>query len=885
MTTPEPDKTLDVPSPNSTVAPVAPPELSLPKPIDATPGAASTQPAVVVPQVNVNGEPLRSPRPSGTFASFDPESSTWGANFWVTLVDPQTNTTFFACPATGQVSWDPPVGTFVLPPNETGEWWELSDESRGGIPYYYQTKTGETVWERPNGFVIPLTVIQQTALGRRLSQTGMRRKASISNQVAPPDRQANRRARAQTGGVDKDTRHVSPRSGEVDLQPRPSYSSARSSPGRITLSTSASPSPKRQHQQSPPVRRSLSNDQHGQPNGTTTRGWSNGLHTNLPPIPASPYASEPSTPAASRKSMSLSSANGKSSPKEEKQRQNSGNNGAVTDTEDGLLSRSRSKSSSYVPYRSPVPQSLNAAVEMLSLSERKSTSDHGHPMALRPGAAENKPRPSTSSSSSRSKEKEKRDVTQSPTKSLYSSHGTFWITRSPSTPPTVNGKTISSPIPNEEASLEMSPLKNRSTGKPIPVSTSGSSNLNPTTTLASGTHPVLPHDLASDIQQFSESDYARQYFSTHRRGFLFRRRVPVVQMMTWQKAPLTSPLLTLNRPLKTDAVKIFKVIQHIMGDRERERPVGIPVHNGSTSSLPMNSMGLLEEERWLLGEGLTHGELRDEIYCQLMKQLSGNPNPESVFKGWQMLCVLLIAFPPSKNFETYLRSFILQRISQSEGRVDVMAKHCLRRLSAISKKGPRGKPPSVAEIETASDAAFNPSTFGESLDAVTRLQQRNYPNEKIPIILPFLADGILALGGTKCEGIFRVPGDGDLVSELKIRIDRGYYTLENVDDPHVLASLLKLWLRELLDPLVPEELYNDCITAAADPTSCIAIIRRLPTINRRIVVFIISFLQLFLEEKVLDNTKMTAANMALVMAPNLLRCNSDSMKIVFTNAQ
>lgn len=358
-------------------------------------------------------------------------------------------------------------------------------------------------------------------------------------------------------------------------------------------------------------------------------------------------------------------------------------------------------------------------------------------------------------------------------------------------------------------------------------------------------------------------------------------------MMTWQKAPLTSPLLTLNRSLKTDAVKIFKVIQHIMGDREREKPAGIPVpvHNGSTTSLPISSMGLLEEERWLLGEGLTHGELRDEIYCQLMKQLSGNPNQESVFKGWQMLCVLLIAFPPSKNFETYLRSFILQRIPQSEGRVDVMAKHCLRRLSAISKKGPRGKPPSVAEIETASDAAFNPSTFGESLDAVMRLQERNYPKEKIPIILPFLADGIIALGGTKCEGIFRVPGDSDLVSELKIRIDRGYYTLENVDDPHVLASLLKLWLRELLDPLVPEELYNDCINAAAEPASCIAIVQRLPTINRRVVVFIISFLQLFLEEKVLASTKMTAANMALVLAPNLLRCSSDSMKVVFTNSQ
>lgn len=448
----------------------------------------------------------------------------------------------------------------------------------------------------------------------------------------------------------------------------------------------------------------------------------------------------------------------------------------------------------------------------------------------------------------------------------------------------------------------MSPVRDRGNAKPILVPPPVPPP--PTTTLATGfvfarllvprspaffhrkTHPVLPRDLACDIQQFVESEYAKLYFSTHRTGFIFRRKVPVAQMMTWQRAPLASPLLTLNRSLKQDAVKIFKVVQHIMGDRERDRPAGIPVHNGSTSSLPITgSLGLLEEERWLISEGLAHGELRDEIYCQLMKQLTGNPNPESVFKGWQVLCVLLTVFPPSKNFETYLGSFIRQHTTHSEGRVDIMAKYCVRRLAAISKRGPRGKPPSVAEIETAADAAFNPSTFGESLDATMRLQERNYPSERIPIILPFLADGILALGGTKCEGIFRVPGDNDLVSDLKLRIDRGYYTLENVDDPHVLASSLKLWLRELCDPLVPEELYNDCITAAPDVSSCVALVRRLPTINRRVIVFIVSFLQLFLEEKVLANTKMTAANMALVMAPNLLRCSSESMTVVFTNAQ
>ncbi|KAF9651264.1 Rho GTPase activation protein [Thelephora ganbajun] len=405
--------------------------------------------------------------------------------------------------------------------------------------------------------------------------------------------------------------------------------------------------------------------------------------------------------------------------------------------------------------------------------------------------------------------------------------------------------------------------------------------------------PILPQDLQSDIQQFVESDFAKRYFSTHRTGFIFRRTVPVTEMMSWQKTPLNAPLLSLNKDLHKNAVRAFKVIQRIMGDRERERTAiradslgasGNVNLNASTTSL-VGSLGILEEERWLLSEALTHGELRDEVYCQAVKQLIGNPSTESVFKGWQLLCVFLVTFPPSKNFETYLRSFMTQRTTHSEGRVDVMAKYCLRRLAFISKKGPRGKAPTTVEIETASDAAFNPSIFGETLEIIYRLQQRTYPQQKVPIILPFLADGILALGGTKSEGIFRVPGDGDGVSELKLRIDKGYYTLEGVDDPNILASLMKLWLRELCDPLVPEEMYNVCVSSSKLPEACVELVKRLPTINRRVVLFVISFLQLFLDEKIQATTKMTSANLALVMAPNLLRCNSDSMAVVFNNAQ
>jgi hypothetical protein len=90
---------------------------------------------------------------------------------------------------------------------------------------------------------------------------------------------------------------------------------------------------------------------------------------------------------------------------------------------------------------------------------------------------------------------------------------------------------------------------------------------------------------------------------------------------------LSAPLLDLNKSLHPSAIKAFRAIQRIMGDRDRdmeELTADATAEGGVVLGVPW-SPAILEEARKLLDMGITYGELRDEIYVGLIKQLSDNP--------------------------------------------------------------------------------------------------------------------------------------------------------------------------------------------------------------------------------------------------------------------
>ncbi|XP_054844911.1 SH3 domain-binding protein 1 [Eublepharis macularius] len=144
------------------------------------------------------------------------------------------------------------------------------------------------------------------------------------------------------------------------------------------------------------------------------------------------------------------------------------------------------------------------------------------------------------------------------------------------------------------------------------------------------------------------------------------------------------------------------------------------------------------------------------------------------------------------------------------------------------------------------------------------------------IALPIEACVMMLLtSGMLEEGLFRLAAGASVLKKLKYYLSSGSSALDEFyADPHAVAGALKCYLRELPQPLMTSELYDDWLKAATikEPESRLGFLKeccnRLPNANYNNLRYLIRFLAKLAEHQ--EVNKMTPSNIAIVLGPNLL---------------
>ncbi|KAH8379162.1 hypothetical protein KR009_003331 [Drosophila setifemur] len=188
-------------------------------------------------------------------------------------------------------------------------------------------------------------------------------------------------------------------------------------------------------------------------------------------------------------------------------------------------------------------------------------------------------------------------------------------------------------------------------------------------------------------------EYAENYFNSHeiasdgtiiatltRKGKKNGDFIPKVEMTMFSKSDKipTSHIHMYDPENIALACNIFRELwKYMRGDLNAERELQII--------------------QYIIGLGIEREELRDEIFIQCIRQSSNNPNIDWTDRIWLFMCLLIVAFQPSKHLFRYYVSFLKKNMKHLEGKLKQYAQWCFDNCKS-TKASTRIYPPSSVEV-------------------------------------------------------------------------------------------------------------------------------------------------------------------------------------------
>ena len=108
--------------------------------------------------------------------------------------------------------------------------------------------------------------------------------------------------------------------------------------------------------------------------------------------------------------------------------------------------------------------------------------------------------------------------------------------------------------------------------------------------------------------------------------------------------------------------------------------------------------------------------------------------------------------------------------------------------------------------------------FGVSLSSLSEAEDADH-SQHIPRLLRRCIDVLSEPAVINLHGLFRISGDSREISEMKVRLDVGESVDLQAASSHSVAGLLKMWLRELPEPLLTFDMYAPIIATGAPTLS------------------------------------------------------------------
>lgn len=147
-----------------------------------------------------------------------------------------------------------------------------------------------------------------------------------------------------------------------------------------------------------------------------------------------------------------------------------------------------------------------------------------------------------------------------------------------------------------------------------------------------------------------------------------------------------------------------------------------------------------------------------------------------------------------------------------------------------------------------------------------------------PLVIREAIEYLMTHGGLEAEGLFRVPGNADVVDEVAARYNAGESdVIEQLGcDHHDVAAIIKRYLKDLPDSLIPQDFYRRVVEVGRvddGGDSLAEVVGEIPEPHLQCLSPLLHLLYKIARRS--DINRMTFANLATCLAPTIVRAPAD----------